>query len=83
VSAERPMRACGLTGLGSRVTPWNPSLRTHSPNSGVTLLLIFGTTMSMVRWNVIGLQPIGEDLIKDKFCSCFMYNVYSVVYHCL
>jgi hypothetical protein len=48
-----------MTGLGSRVTPWNPSLWTHSPGSGVTLLLRFGTTMSMVGWNILGLQPVG------------------------
>jgi hypothetical protein len=37
-----------------------PSLWIHSPGSGVTLLLRLGTTMSMVGWNVLGLQPVGD-----------------------
>jgi hypothetical protein len=29
--------------------------------------------MSMVVRNVLGLQPVGDGLIKDKFSMCFMY----------
>jgi hypothetical protein len=32
----------------------------HSPGSRVTLPLRLGTTMSMVGWNVLGLQPIDD-----------------------
>jgi hypothetical protein len=39
------------------------SLWIHSPGSGVTLLLRLGTTVSMVGWNVLGLQPVGGSLL--------------------
>jgi hypothetical protein len=29
--------------------------------------------MSMVGRNVLGLQPVGDGLIKDKFSLCFLY----------
>jgi hypothetical protein len=29
--------------------------------------------MSMVGRNILGLQPVGDGLIKDKFSLCFLY----------
>jgi hypothetical protein len=29
--------------------------------------------VSMVGRNVLGLQPVGDGLIKDKFSLCFLY----------
>ena len=37
-----------------------PSLWIHNHGSGVTLLLRVGTIVSMVGWNVLGLQPVGD-----------------------
>ena len=39
------------------------SLWIHSPGLGVTLLLRLGTTVSMVRWNILGLQPVIGSLL--------------------
>jgi hypothetical protein len=39
----------------------------HSLGSGVTLLLRFGATVSMVGWNVLGLQLVDVIFHKDKF----------------
>jgi hypothetical protein len=36
--------------------------------------------MSMVGRNVLGLQPVGDGLIKDKCSLCFLHNLYSIVY---
>jgi hypothetical protein len=36
-----------------------PSLWIHSPGLGVTLMLRQGTKVSMVRWNILGLQQVG------------------------
>jgi hypothetical protein len=57
-----------------------PSLWIHSPGSGVTLLLRFGTIVSTVGWNVLGLQPIGVIFYKFK-CSMLWY--YLPVYECI
>jgi hypothetical protein len=52
---------------------WEPkytlelSLWIYSLGSGVALLLRFGATMSMVGWNILGLQPVGVIFHKDKF----------------
>jgi hypothetical protein len=42
------------------------SLFIHSIGSGVTLLLRFVTIVSMVGWNVLGLQPVCVIFYKDK-----------------
>jgi hypothetical protein len=52
----------------------------HGPVSGVTLLLIFGTIMSTVGWNVLGLQSVGVLFYKDK-CSLIWY--YLPIYDCI
>jgi hypothetical protein len=60
------------------------SLWIHSPRSGVTLLLIFGTIVSTVGWNVLGLKPVGVIFHKDKFSLLWyhfhVYECISVVY---
>jgi hypothetical protein len=43
-----------------------PSLWIHSPSSGVTLLLRFGAVVSMVGWNILGLQLLSH-FYKYKF----------------
>jgi hypothetical protein len=55
-----------------------PSMWIHSHGSGVTLMLRLGTTMSMVGWNVLRLQPVGVfSSIKYKFpMLCFLFLLY-------
>jgi hypothetical protein len=75
--------ACESLGADLFEKPSNtlkPSLWIHSPGSGVTLLLIFGTVVSKVGWNVLGLQPVGVNFHKDKF-SLLWYHLH--VYECI
>jgi hypothetical protein len=57
-----------------------PSLWIHSPSSGVTFLLRFGTIVSTVGWNVLGMKPFGVIFHKYKF-SLLWYHVH--VYECI
>jgi hypothetical protein len=80
VRAGKPVRvAWVLTGLGKPSNTLEPSLWIHSLGSRVTLLLIFGTVVSMVGWNVLGLQPVGVIFHKYK-CSLLWYHLH--VYEC-
>jgi hypothetical protein len=66
------------------VTTWNPSLWTHSPDSGMTLLLRLGTTMSTVGWNILGLQPVGVLFSKKISSLCYGYlPVYDLFLLCI
>jgi hypothetical protein len=42
------------------------SLWIHSPGLGMILLLRFGAIVSMVGWNVLGLQLVDVFFYKDK-----------------
>ena len=57
-----------------------PSLWIHSPGSGVRLLFKFGAVVSMVGWNILGLQLVGVIFHKDK-CSLLWYHLH--VYECI
>jgi hypothetical protein len=50
--------------FGKPSNTMEPSLWIHSPGLGVTLMLRLGTTMSMVGWNVLGLQLVGVFFYK-------------------
>ena len=43
-----------------------PSLWIRSPRSGLTLLLRFGTIVSTIGWNVLGIQPVDVLFYKDN-----------------
>jgi hypothetical protein len=51
-----------------------------TPGLGVMLMLIFGTIVSMVGWNFLGLQPVGIIFHKDK-SSLLWYHFH--VYECI
>jgi hypothetical protein len=36
--------------------------------------------MSIVWRYVLGVQPVGDGLIKDTCSLCFLYNLYSATY---
>jgi hypothetical protein len=57
-----------------------PSLWIHRPGSRVTLFLRFGAMVSMVGWNILGLQPVGVMFHKDKL-SMLWYHLH--VYECI
>jgi hypothetical protein len=61
-----PIVVCFRFGLGPVLVDSYPWLRGD-------LLLRIGTTMSMVRRNVLGLQQVGDGLIKYKFSLFFLY----------
>jgi hypothetical protein len=65
------------------VTPWNPSLWTHSPGSRVTLLLRLGTTVSTVGWNVLGLQLVGVLFSENISALCYGYLPVYDLFHCV
>jgi hypothetical protein len=44
------------------------------------LLLIFGTTMSMVGWNILGLQPVSEYLLEKISSLCVSLYIYFDIY---
>jgi hypothetical protein len=61
-----------------------PSLWIHSLGSGVTLLLRFGTIVSTIGWNVLGLQPVGVFFYKYKFSLLWYYlHVYECILLCI
>jgi hypothetical protein len=60
-----------------------PSLWIHSPGSGVTLLLRFGTIVSTVGWNVLGLQLVGVLFIKISALFYGIIYLYMNVFHCV
>jgi hypothetical protein len=79
----RVLETCESLGVDWFGKPSNTlelSLWIHSPGSGVTLLLRFGTIMSTVGWNVLGLQPISVIFQKYKF-SLLWYHLH--VYECI
>jgi hypothetical protein len=49
--------------FGKSINTLELSLWIHSPGSEVTLMLRFGTTISTVGWNVLGLQLVGGSLL--------------------
>jgi hypothetical protein len=70
----------GADWFGKPSNTLKPSSWIHSPNSGVMLLLSFGAIVSMVGWNVLGLQPVGVIFHKDNF-SLLWYHIH--VYECI
>jgi hypothetical protein len=60
-----------------------PSLWIHLPGSGVTLLLRFGTIVSMVGWNFLGLHSVGVLFIKISALSYGIIYLYMNVFHCV
>jgi hypothetical protein len=80
VSVGKACESLSVDWFGKPSNTLEPSLWIHSPGSGVTLLLRFGTIVSMVGWNVLGLQPVGVFFYKDK-CSLLWY--YLPVYECI
>jgi hypothetical protein len=66
------------------VTPWNLSLWTHDPGSGVTLLLRLGTTVSTVGWNVLRLYPFGVLFLENISALYYgylpMYDLFRCVF---
>jgi hypothetical protein len=80
VSAGKAFEILSVDWFGKPSNTLEPSLWIHSPGLGVTLLLRFGTVVSMVGWNVLGLQPFGVIFYKDK---CSMLWHYLPVYECI
>jgi hypothetical protein len=84
VSVGKSCESLSVDWLGKPNNTLEPSLWIHSPGSGVTLLLRFGTIASTSGWNVRGLQPIGVFFYKDKFSLLWyclpVYEYISVVY---
>jgi hypothetical protein len=80
VSVGKSCESLSADWFGKPSNTLKPSLWIHSPGSGVTLLLRFGAVVSMVGWNVLGLQPVGVIFYKDK-CSLLWYYLY--VYECI
>ena len=76
VSARKAHESLSTDWFGKPSNTLEPSLRIHSPGSGVTLLLSFGTIVSTVGWNVLGLQPVGVIFHKDK-CSLLWYHLHA------
>jgi hypothetical protein len=70
----------GADWFGKPSNTLEPSLWIHSPGSGVTLLLRFGTIVSIVGWNVLGLQLAGVIFHKDK-CSLLWHHLHA--YECI
>jgi hypothetical protein len=58
VSVGESCESLNFDWFGKPSNTLEPSLWIHSPDVGVTLLLRLGTTMSMVGWNVLGLNPV-------------------------
>jgi hypothetical protein len=70
----------GVDWFGKPSITLEPSLWICSLGSGVMLLLIFGTVVSTVGWNVLVLHPGGVLFHKDKF-SLLWYHLH--VYECI
>ena len=66
VSVGKSCESLSVVWFGNPSNTLEPSLWIHSTGSGVTLMLIFGTIVSMVGWNVLGMQPVGVIYHKDK-----------------
>jgi hypothetical protein len=80
VSAGKVCESLSANWFGKPSNTLEPSLWIHSPGSGVTLLLRFGTIASTVGWNVLGLQLVGVFFYKDN-CSLLWY--YLPIYECI
>jgi hypothetical protein len=47
------------------------------------LLLRLGTIVSKVGWNILGLYPIGDCLIKYKFSLFCAFSIFTFVLMCV
>jgi hypothetical protein len=66
--------------FGNPSTLWNRPCGLIALGLGVTLLLIIGAVVSMVGWNVLGLQPVGVIFLKDKFSLlCYYLHAYECI----
>jgi hypothetical protein len=63
VSVGESCESLSVDYFGKSSNTMEPSLWIHKPSSRVTLLLRLGTTVSTVRWNVLGLHPVGGSLL--------------------
>ena len=59
VSVGKAFEILSADWFGKPSNTLEPSLCIHSPGSGLALMLRFGAVVSMVGWNVLGLQPVG------------------------
>ena len=66
VSVGKACKSLSVDRFGKPSNTLEPSLWIHSPGSGVILLLRFGAVVSMVEWNILGLQPVSVFFYKDK-----------------
>jgi hypothetical protein len=83
VSAGKSCESLSADWFGKPSNTLELSLWIHSPDSGVALPLIFGTIVSMVGWNVFGLQPVGVIFIKiSALCYGIIY-LYMNVFRCV
>jgi hypothetical protein len=82
-SAGKACESLSVDWFGKPSNTLEPSLWIHSPGSGVTLLLRFGTVVSTVGWNILGLQPVGVFFIKiSALCYGIIY-LYMNVFRCV
>jgi hypothetical protein len=59
LSTGKSFESLSVDWFGNPSNNLEPSLWIHSPSLGVTLLLRFGTIVSIVGWNVLSLQLVG------------------------
>jgi hypothetical protein len=64
VSVGKACEILSVNCFGKQSNTLEPSLWIHSPGSGVTPMLIFGTIVSTFGWNVLGLKTVGVIFYK-------------------
>jgi hypothetical protein len=80
-SAGKACESLSADWFGKPSNTLEPSLWIHIPVSGVTLLLIFGTIVSMVGWNILGLQSVGVIFINISALYYGIIYLYMNVLH--
>jgi hypothetical protein len=84
VSTGKTCERLSVDWFGKPSNTLESSFCIHSPGSRVTLLLRFGTIVSTVGWNVLGLYPVGVIFYKYNFSLLWYYlPIYECILMCI